>query len=182
MNASSILRSAFVALTFAAIGVSESSAQLPSLYSAYPTTYAATYPTTYPAAYPQATVNYYPAVPAATYGNVYGNQWNTGYLNSGLYNTPQYGNQIGVGGCYGGSSVGNSAYWPSAPYGTASNDYNWNNGGFSRPGSQWNNGWNSWSQNGNSNDWSRNNGHQHFDRDRDYRFNQFGSSNQFRSR
>lgn len=177
MNASILLRSAFALVALVAFGVSESSAQLPSLYGTYPTLPAATYVAPLNGGY-------------VSNGYVNNGYVNGSYVNSGLYNPSVYGNTIGVGGCYGNSSVGNSAYWPNYPYGTASNDYywnnNWNNGNFPRSNTWNNNGWNSGSQFGNNNDWWRNsnNGHHHFDGNRDYRFNNnsYGGSNLYRSR
>ena len=176
MNASILLRSAFATLAIAAFGVSESSAQLPSLYGTYPTLPAATYVAPLNGGYVNS-------------GYVNNGYVNGSYVNSGLYNPSVYGNSIGVGGCYGNSSVGNSAYWPNYPYGTASNDSYWNNnwnnnGSFPRSNSWNNNGWNSGSQFGTGSDWRwNNNGHHHFDGSHDYRFNNsYGGSNLYRSR
>jgi len=103
MNASLLLRSAFVTLAAVAVGVGESNAQVPTLYSPYVPVTTSVYSTVAPAP-------------------VYGTQWGT---------TPVYGNSyngIGVGGCYGPSTINNSGYRPAYPYGTASNDWYWNSG------------------------------------------------------
>lgn len=110
MNASLLLRSAFVTLAAVAVGVGESNAQVPTLYSPYVPVTTSVYSTVAPAP-------------------VYGTQWGTTPAYGNYYNNGVgYNNGIGVGGCYSPSTINNSAYRPQYPYGTASNDWYWNSG------------------------------------------------------
>lgn len=153
MNASLLLRSAFVTLAAVAAGVGESNAQVPTLYGPYAPMTTRVYPTVAPAP-------------------VYGTQWGT----TSAYGNPY--NGIGAGGCYNPTAINNSVYRPAYPYGTASNDWYWNSGvrhpNFSNDyrsnddRGSWPHFGNNSSFHNNGNDWWRND-RSHFDHDPRFR-------------